>query len=107
MTIAMEAQEKPLDQFRSPARVLAAFFQQSRDKWKQKYMDLKTELKRFKVRVHDVSKSRDCWKEKSQATQQELESLQSQVQHLQSQLSNVHSEAPTGELQKTTLPQPV
>jgi len=49
--------------FRSPARVLAACFQKSRDQWKQKYMSLKTELKRAQVRVYDVTKSREQWKQ--------------------------------------------
>ncbi|VAX38712.1 hypothetical protein MNBD_PLANCTO02-2623 [hydrothermal vent metagenome] len=50
---------------RSPKRVLVTFFEKSRDKWKQKYMSIKTEFKRLKVRVYDVTKSRDQWKQKS------------------------------------------
>ncbi len=103
MTVAMEGQEKGLDRFRSPVRVLASFFEKSRDQWKQKCMDAKTELKRFKVRVHDVSKSRDAWREKAEARQRELESLQSQVQQLQSEVSDVSSETSAAEVQKTTL----
>ena len=49
----------------------------------------KTELKRFQVRVSDVSKSRDAWKEKAEATQRELAALQAQVQQLQDRLSEV------------------
>lgn len=88
----MEAQGKSLDEFRSPVRVLASFFQKSRDKWKQRYMDAKRELKRFHVRVADVSKSRDAWRGKAEARQTELQILQAQVQELQHQLSEGNRE---------------
>ena len=90
----MDAQTKNLNEFRSPVRVLAAFFQKSRDQWKQRCLDAKSDLKRFKVRVADVSKSRDAWREKAEAKQRELESLQSQVQQLQNELSAVSAAEP-------------
>jgi len=65
MSSVMADQGKRGNEFRSPVRVLASFFRKSRDQWKRKYVDAKTELKRFKVRVSDVSKSRDAWKEAS------------------------------------------
>lgn len=89
MSSVMADQGKRGSEFRSPARVLAWFFRKSRDQWKRKYVDAKTELKRFKVRVSDVSKSRDAWKEKAEAKQRELAALQSQVQQLQDRLSEV------------------
>lgn len=49
-------------QYRSRARALAGFFKKSRDAWKGKYMELKTELKRLKVRVRDVVRSREQWR---------------------------------------------
>ena len=104
MLDAIVGQGKSLDEFRSPVRVLASFFQKSRDKWKQKCLDAKTELKRFKVRVSDVSKSRDAWREKAETKQRELESLQSQVQQLQSQLGEVTSEVSAAGPQKTKPP---
>jgi len=106
MLDAVEAQEKCLNQFRSPVRVLASFFQKSRDQWKQKCMEAKRELKRWKVRVHDVSKSRDAWREKAESMQRELESLQSQVQRLHGELSELTAKTSAAEPQKTTLPPP-
>ncbi len=38
------AEHVDLDRFRSPIRILARCFQRSRDNWKQKYMELKSEL---------------------------------------------------------------
>jgi len=72
--------------FRSPTRVLVAFFQKSRDQWKQKYMSIKQELKRLKVRVYDVTKSREHWKQLAQEHQEQVKELQGEVQELQSQL---------------------
>ena len=87
----MDGQGNALKRFRSPLRVLAASFQRSRDRWKQKCMDVKAELKRLKVRVSDVGKSRDAWRDKAETKQRQLEALQSQVQSLQEQLSEVQS----------------
>jgi uncharacterized protein YdaU (DUF1376 family) len=83
----MDGQGSGSHAFRSPPRVLAGFFQKSRDRWKQKCLHVKTELKRVKVRVADVSKSRDAWRNKAEDKQRQLEALQAQLQELQDQVS--------------------
>jgi chromosome segregation ATPase len=77
-----------LDSFRSPTRVLARYFHRSRDKWKQKYRDVKTELKRWQVRVHDVERSRQQWREKAEAKDRELAALQAELHELQRQIGS-------------------
>jgi hypothetical protein len=49
----METQVKTNDisSLKSPRRMLVRFFRRSRDNWKRKYMDLKTEIKRFKTAI--------------------------------------------------------
>jgi septal ring factor EnvC (AmiA/AmiB activator) len=68
--------------FRSPQRVLVDWFRRSRDNWKSKYMELKNELKRFKVRVSDVEKSRRRWQEKAKASENELKALRAEFEAL-------------------------
>jgi chromosome segregation ATPase len=75
-----------LSSYRSPRRVLADWFRKSRDHWKQKYMDVKAEIKRFKNRAYDLQKSRDHWKEQATTHQQQIEALQVQVEQLKAQL---------------------
>jgi chromosome segregation ATPase len=77
-----------LSSYRSPRRVLASWFRKSRDNWKEKYMDVKAEIKRFKNRAYDLQKSRDHWKEHAAAYQQQVEALQGQVEQLQAQLAD-------------------
>jgi hypothetical protein len=89
----MDGQAKCLHDFKSPVRVLAAFFQKSRDNWKQKCMEAKAELKRWKVRGADVGKSRDAWRSKAESRQKEIEALQAQVQRQQDQLAEVTCQA--------------
>mgnify|MGYP002805410439 FL=1 len=43
----MDDLAKSLHDSKSPVRVLATFFQKSRDNWKQKCMETKAELKRW------------------------------------------------------------
>ena len=81
-----------LGDFRSPARVLAGCFLRSRDKWKRKYQDLKSELKRYQVRVHDATQSRERWREKAEAKERELAALQAELQTLQRLVGSPPSE---------------
>lgn len=81
-----------LGNFRSPARVLAACFLRSRDKWKRKYRDLKAEFKRYQVRVHDATQSRERWREKAEAKERELAALQAELQALQRLVGSPPSE---------------
>lgn len=89
----MDGQVNSHHDFKSPVRVLAAFFQKSRDNGKQKCMEAKAELKRWKVRVADVCKSRDAWRSKAEIRQKKIEARQAQVQQQQDQLTEVTSQA--------------
>lgn len=67
-----------LSKFKSPARMLVRFFQRSRNKWKQKYMGIKTEIKRYKNQAADARRSREQWKAKAQLLESELQRLESE-----------------------------
>ncbi len=43
-------------------------------------MELKSELKRCQVRMHDMAESRQQWREKAEATERELAALQGELQ---------------------------
>jgi chromosome segregation ATPase len=90
--------------YRSPRRVLADWFRKSRNNWKQKYADLKIEIKRFKNRVYDLEKSRDRWKEQAATHQQQLDALQAEVERLKAQLLDVETDQ--GFKKKGALPVP-
>ena len=60
--------------------------------WKQKYADLKAEIKRFKIRAYDLQKSREHWKEQAAAYQQQLDALQAQVEQLKAQVLEVETD---------------
>jgi capsule polysaccharide export protein KpsE/RkpR len=55
---------------------------QSRDKLKAKYRAVKVELKRLRVRVADVSKSRDMWKQRAEFSEQQLRAMHAEVERL-------------------------
>jgi uncharacterized protein YdaU (DUF1376 family) len=62
--------------FKSPVRILVRFFRRSRDQWKQKYMDLKSEIKRYKNQAADARRSRDQWKVKVEALAEKTRRLE-------------------------------
>ena len=88
-----EGQQDGAGGFRSPARVLVDWFRRSRDNWKCKYMDLKAELKKFKVRVSDIQKSRQRWRERAESSERELDVLRAEFEELRSQVSESVAEA--------------
>lgn len=58
--------------FRSPLRKLVVFFQQSRDRWKEKCMEAKRKNKSLKVCLAKMKESRDRWKARALASEKEL-----------------------------------
>ena len=54
----------------------------SREQLKAKYRAAKVELNRVKVRVADVSESRDKWKARVEVSRQELVAMQAEVERL-------------------------
>jgi FtsZ-binding cell division protein ZapB len=71
--------------FRSPLRKLVAFFQASRDKWKEKCQQTKYELKLLKRRFQNLQLSRDQWQHDYQQVAAQREQLQARGEHLQAQ----------------------
>jgi len=53
--------------YRSPNRVLARSFRMARDKWKQKYTDVRAELKRARQLATERGDSRDRWRGECEA----------------------------------------
>jgi hypothetical protein len=48
------------------------FFTTSRDKWKQKHKEKQSIIKYLKIKIRDLSKSRNYWKNKAQYLDGEL-----------------------------------
>jgi len=70
--------------YRSPWRVLARFFEKSRDLWKAKYQALQARIKEFRTEVRDLRRSRDRWRAKAEALKEQVEKLRAQVrQHVE------------------------
>ena len=62
--------------YRTVARVQAWFLGRSRDRWKQKYMALRTEAKRLKNRANDAARSRASWRALAEASEARVAALE-------------------------------
>jgi chromosome segregation ATPase len=70
--------------YRSPWRVLARFFEKSRDLWKAKYQALQERTKEFRTEVRDLRRSRDRWRAKAEALETQVGKLRAQTrQHVE------------------------
>lgn len=74
-------------EYSTPARVQAWFLRKSRDNWKSKYMDLKSDEKRLQNRVNDVVKSREEWREECKQHSRRVAELEAEVAALHEQLA--------------------
>ena len=86
MDATMEA-GRGVSSYRSPLRVLVDWLRRSRDNWKQKYLKVKAEIKRFKNRAYDLEKSRERWKAEAASRQRQVEALQAEVERLKAQVA--------------------
>jgi septal ring factor EnvC (AmiA/AmiB activator) len=71
--------EEPRE-YRSPWRVLARFFEKSRDAWKSKHQTLQQRVKQFRTEVRDLRRSRDRWRAKAEGFEQQIRELRARMQ---------------------------
>lgn len=71
-----------VDSFCSPRKKLLRFFRGSRDRWKEKYMQAKRELKLMGNQVRAVENSREIWKERYRAERQQNAALRRELEEL-------------------------
>lgn len=74
--------EPSIDEYSSPLRKLVSFFRRSRDSWKTKHRDVKSRCKLLQNQNRAVERSRESWRERATAAEQELEQLRREVDEL-------------------------
>jgi septal ring factor EnvC (AmiA/AmiB activator) len=87
-------EKAPTAEYTTPHRVQAWFLGRSRDRWKQKYMDLKAEAGRLERRVADVTKSREKWRHESEDLRRRIQELEAQTAALQEQAAAFKKDRP-------------
>jgi chromosome segregation ATPase len=80
-----------LDEYRSRPKQLARRLLVSRDQLRAKCKATKVELKRLKVRVSDVSKSREEWQKKAEFSEQQMSAMQTEIERLSALVEQVES----------------
>ena len=81
-TLVCDEGNNPMEKYRSRPKQLARWLLESRDALREKYQGLKVELKRLKVRVSDVTKSRDNWRQQAETSDQQLRAMKAEVERL-------------------------
>lgn len=64
--------------YKSPSHKLISFFEQSRNQWKDKYMNLKRVVKQLKNRIYFLERSKEHWKHKAKTLESELRQKEGQ-----------------------------
>jgi predicted RNase H-like nuclease (RuvC/YqgF family) len=74
-----EKDDREAPGYSSPWRVLARFFEKSRDRWKAKYQALQERIKDFRTEVRDLRRSRDRWRSKAEALEDQVGKLRTEM----------------------------
>jgi hypothetical protein len=83
-TTPTEQHDKPA--YKTSKQVQAWFLGRSRDRWKNKYAELKVQSKRLRQQVADVCRSRADWRSKAEAALREAQELRTQLAELRARL---------------------
>lgn len=76
----METMERSGWELKSPLRKLVRFFQRSRDGWKAKYRALQNEYRLRGNQVRAVEKSREKWRQEARQAEEQLRQLQQELE---------------------------
>jgi chromosome segregation ATPase len=93
-----------LEKYRSRPRQLARWLLESRDTLREKYQSVKIDVKGLKVRVSDVTKSRDNWRQQAEASEQQVRAMKAEVERLTALLEQASD---SGSPQKKVSSRPV
>jgi hypothetical protein len=77
-----------VSEFRSPPRILIPKLVESRDEWKRKATQRKAQLKARGIRIRDLSTSRELWKKRALAAEQNALALTEQLRQAQDRLQH-------------------
>jgi len=72
-------------EYTTPRWVQVWFLRRSRDNWKRKYKELKTQGKRLKNAVHDVTRSRQKWRDQAEQASLRVQELEAENAALREQ----------------------
>lgn len=78
--------------YRSPLRVLVRSFRMARDKWKQKYMVVRAELKSARQLAVERGASRDRWRTECDAANQRAAQAEALAQQRSEELEQLLAE---------------
>lgn len=86
LTIDKDRVNVGLDGYKTPLRKLAGRFKASLEHWKNKYLNLKREIKRYQNQAADAKRSRDQWKTQAKQLKARTRELESELERLQVEL---------------------
>ena len=66
---------KAITDYKSPPHKVFAFLRKGHDKLREKYSDLRVQLRRTENQVRAVTKSRKSWEQRARAAEAELREL--------------------------------
>ena len=70
---------KAIKDYRSPPHKIIAFLKEGHDKLREKYSDLRVQLRRTENQVRAVTRSRESWEQRARAAEAELRELKKRL----------------------------
>jgi hypothetical protein len=83
----------PANDFRTPPRILIPKLVRSRDQWKAKAGERKRQYRKEQIRSRDLSISRERWKERALAAEQQLAQKEADLAEARAQIAQLQEDA--------------
>jgi len=75
-----------MEEFKSSESRLVRLFHKGREQWRKRATEKQKKMRGMKIRIRDLSASRDLWKTKALEAQREQEKLQQELEDLKKKL---------------------
>jgi len=79
-------------EYKSSLSRMARLFKESREAWKEKALERQKRLRAFDVKVRDITKSRDKWKEKTKELEERVKQLEKEVEKQEAKAEKAEKE---------------
>ncbi|MDY6894326.1 MAG: hypothetical protein SVO01_02745 [Thermotogota bacterium] len=88
--------EEPTKNYKSPRRKLVKFFETSRDKWKEKCLDAKYQIKLLKSKIRNLENSKAKYKNRAKEYEAKLKKLEKQARKMEQEMQEIKKNCNSG-----------
>lgn len=88
--------EESAKEYKSPRRKLVKFFETSRDKWKEKCLEAKYQIKLLKIKIRNLENSKAKYKNHAKEYEAKVAKLEKQARKMEQEIQELKKNCNSG-----------